>query len=125
MFADFREYYGLRVTDVFKFDGSLPIGEAAILARQLPHTSRTIAAVQGGSEYRGWDINTHLLAAAVDLLQVNNYMFAKVNSKKRVKAPTPVQRPGDAERRKRENASNPFAQMVQAQMNELTSAEEA
>lgn len=119
MFADFREYYGLRVTDVFKFDGSLPIGEAAILARNLPLTSRTIAAAQGGAEYMGWDMNTHLLAALVDSVQVSNYMFAKVNSKKRVKAPVPVPRPGDAERRKREAMNNPFAQMVQAQMTEL------
>lgn len=119
MLADFREYYGLRVTDVFKFDGSLPIGEAAILARELPQTSRTIAAVQGGKEYLGWDVNTHLMAAVVDLIGINNYMFAKVNSKKRVKAPVPVPRPGDAERRKREAMNNPFAQMVQAQMAEL------
>ncbi len=120
MFADFREYYGLRLTDVFRFDGSLLVGEAAILARQLPHTSRTMCAVQGGMEYRGWDVQTHLLAALVDSLNVSNYMFAKVNSKKRVKAPAPVPRPGDAERRKRENMNNPFAQMVQAQMNDLT-----
>jgi len=119
MLADFREFYGLRVTDVLKFDGSLPIWEAAILTRQLPHTSRTFSAVQGGGEYRDWDVNTHLMAALVDLMQVNNYMFAKVNSKKRVKAPVPVPRPGDAERRKRENMNNPFAQMVQAQMTEL------
>ncbi len=119
MLADFREFYGLRVTDVFKFDGSLPLWEAAILARQLPHTSRTVCAIQGGKEYQGWDINTHLLASLLDSVQVSNYMFAKVNSKKRVKAPVPVPRPGDAERRKRENANNPFAQMVQAQMIEL------
>lgn len=119
MFADFREFYGLRVTDVFKFDGSLPVGEAAILTRQLPLTSRTMAALQGGKEYLGWDMNTHLLAALVDSVGVSNYMFAKVNSKKRVKAPVPVPRPGDAERRKRENQNNPFAQMVQAQMTQL------
>jgi hypothetical protein len=125
MLADFREYYGLRATDIYRFDGSLPIWEAAILTRQLPHTSRTVAAVQGGKEYLGWDVNTHLMATLVDLLQVNNYMFAKVNSKKRVKAPTPIPRPGDAERRKRENQNNPFAQMVQAQMTELDNAKEA
>jgi hypothetical protein len=120
MLADFREFYGLRITDVLKFDGSLPVWEAAILTRQLPQTSRTVCAVQGGAEYLGWDINTHLLAAVVDALQVSNYMFAKVNSKKRVKAPVPVPRPGDAERRKRENLNNPFAQMVQAQLTELS-----
>lgn len=126
MFADFREYYGLRITDVYRFDGSLPLWEAAILARQLPLTSRTVAAVQGGKEYLGWDVNTHLMAALVDSVQISNYMFAKANSKKRVKEPIPVPRPGDAERRKRENMNNPFAQMVQAQMNELdTSAKEA
>lgn len=125
MLADFREYYGLRVTDVFKFDGSLPLWEAAILARQLPLTSRTLCAIQGGREFLGWDVNTYMLATIVDLLQVEGYMFAKVNSKKKPKVPKMVARPGDAERRRRENAQNPFAKMVQAQMTELESAKEA
>jgi hypothetical protein len=127
MFADFREYYGLRLTDVLRFDGSLPVREAAVLARQLPLDSRTHAAVQGGSEYRGWTIDTYLLAALVDALNTNTFAFVKANSKKRVKEPRPVPRPGDAERRKRENASNPFAQMVASSLDELktTSAEEA
>ena len=126
MLADFREFYGLRLSNVLRFDGSLPVEEAAILARQLPHNSRTLAALQGGEEYRGWDIQTHLLAALVDAMNTNTFLFAKVNSKKRVKAPHPVPRPGDAERRKREAMNNPFAQMVQAQMTDLnTDAKEA
>lgn len=119
MFADFREYYGLRLTDVMRFDGSLSIREAAILARQLPQTSRTFCAAQGGDEYRGWSIDTYLLAALLDSLNTNTYAFIKANSKKRVKEPRPVPRPGDAERRKREKANNPFALMVQAQLDDL------
>lgn len=119
MFADFREYYGLRLTDVLRFDGSLPIPEAAILARQLPPTSRTMAAIQGGDEFRGWSIDTYLLAALVDALNTNTFAFVKANTKKRVKEPRPVPRPGDAERRKRENASNPFAQMVMSSLDEM------
>jgi hypothetical protein len=122
MFADFREYYGLRLTDVMRFDGSLSVREAAILTRQLPHTSRTFCALQGGEEHRGWSIDTYLLASLVDALNTNTFAFIKANSKKRVKEPRPVPRPGDAERRKRENANNPFAQIVQASLDELKEA---
>lgn len=119
MFADFREYYGLRLTDVLRFDGSLPVREAAILARQLPPNSRLLSAIQGGSEYRGWTIDTYLLAALVDSMNTNTFAFVKANSKKRVKEPKSVPRPGDAERRKRENMSNPFAQMVMSSMDDM------
>lgn len=122
MFADFREYYGLRLTDVLRFDGSLSIREAAILTRQLPRASRTFAALQGGEEFRGWSIDTYLLAALVDGMNTNTFAFVKANTKKRVKEPRPVPRPGDAERRKRENASNPFAQIVHASLDDLKEA---
>jgi len=122
MFADFREYYGLRLTDVLRFDGSLSIREAAILARQLPQASRTFCAIQGGDEFRGWSIDTYLLAALLDSMNTNTFAFIKANTKKRVKEPRPVPRPGDAERRKRENASNPFAQIVHASLDELKEA---
>jgi hypothetical protein len=112
MFADFREYYGLRLSDVMRFDGSLPIWEAALLAEQLPPTSRTFSALQGGSEYRGWSIDTYLMASLVDAMNMNSFLFAKANSKKRIKEPKLVPRPGDAERRKQERDMNPFAMHV-------------
>src|SRR5690606_40909131 len=63
LIADFREYYSVRLLDVLKFDGSLNVAEAAILARKLPPSSRTVAAVQGGDEYWGWDFERHVLVS--------------------------------------------------------------
>lgn len=123
MIADFREYYGLRLTDVARFDGSLPVWEAAILTRQLPQTSRTFAAQQGGVEYLGWDMDRYFLAAIVDLLNANLTAFVQSHSKKKVKVPPPVPRPGDAERKKQQMLNNPFAVQVNSAMNELKEKE--
>lgn len=120
MFADFREYYNLRLSDVLEWDGSLPVWEAAILAKELPHSSRTMAMLQGGKEYWGWTLDRHILASLFDAVQVDTFAFVQANSKKKVKAPSPMPRPGDAERKKIENANNPFALMVKAQMQKLT-----
>jgi len=126
MFADFREYYNLRLSDVLEWDGSLPVWEAAILALELPHTSRTMAMLQGGKEYWGWTLDRHLFASLLDAIQVDTFAFVQAHTKKKVKPPKPVQRPGDAERVKRENDNNPFAQMVKMQMKNLEgNAEEA
>lgn len=125
MFADFREYYNLRLSDVLEWDGSLPVWEAAILALELPLSSRTMAMVQGGKEYWGWTLDRHLLASVLDSIQVDTFAFVQAHSKKKIKAPNPVQRPGDAERTKNENANNPFAQMVKMQMKNLDTTEEA
>lgn len=123
MIADFREFYGLRLLDVLRFDGSLPVWEAAILARQLPQTSRTFAGMQGGAEYLGWDLDRHLLAAILDVLNANLYAFVQSHSKKKLKVPPPVPRPGDAERKKQQMLNNPFALQVSSAMDELKEKE--
>lgn len=125
MIADFREYYNIRILDVLRFDGSLPIWEAAILAKQLPLTSRLKTMLQGGDEYFGWSLDTYLLAAVLDAVNAHAYAFVQANTKKKVKAPRPVPRPGDAERKKQKALNNPFAMQVNAQMNDLKEIKEA
>jgi hypothetical protein len=119
VFSDFREYYNLRLTDVYRFDGSLPVWEAAILMKQLPPSSRTMAALQGGREYWGWDVDRYMLAALLDAMNINTYAFVSANSKKKVKAPVAIPRPGDAERKALEAQNNPFAQIVKSQLKKL------
>lgn len=123
MFADFREYYNLRLSDVLRFDGSLPVWEAAILAKQLPPTSRTIAMLQGGIENWGWTMDRYLLAALLDAVNIDTFAFVQANSKKKVKPPHPVPRPGDAERKKQQMLNNPFALQVNSAMDDLKSKE--
>lgn len=109
----------MRLTDVLKFDGSLPVWEAVILLKQLPRTSRTAAMLQGGKEYWGWDIDRYILAAVLDAVNVNTFAFVSANSKQKVKPPAPMTRPGDAERKALEAQNNPFAQIVKKQMKQL------
>lgn len=87
--------------------------------RELPLESRLIAMQQGGKEYLGWSLDTHLLASILDSSNSHLHTFICANSKKKPKAPKPVRRPGDAERKKEAKQNNPFAKMVQAQMNKL------
>lgn len=124
LYADFREFYNLRLTDVLKFDGSLSVWEAALLAKKLPERSRTIAALQGGVEYQGWTLDRHLLASLLDAINSNTFAFVSANSKKKPKPPKPVQRPGDAERKQKEKENNPFALMVKKQMDALKSTDQ-
>lgn len=119
MFADFREYYGVRLSDVLRFDGSLPVWEAVVLAKQLPPTSRTMACLQGGIEYWGWTLDRHVMVSLLDAMQVQNYAFIQAHTKKTLKEPKPIERPGDAELKRQAAQNNPFAQMVNHQLKNL------
>ena len=119
LIADFREYYSVRLLDVLKFDGSLNIAEAVILARKLPPSSRTVAAVQGGDEYWGWDFERHVLVSILEAINAGNHLFASANSKKKIKPPKRLPRPGDEERKRKERENNPFALMVKRQLDAL------
>jgi hypothetical protein len=116
LYADFRQYYHVNLLDVLKFDGSLTVREAVILVEQLPFEARTVGMLQGGVEFRGWTVDRHLQASIVDALNSLNYMFLAVNTKKKPKPPVPLQRPGDAERKKQAKQNNPFALMVKSKM---------
>lgn len=109
----------MRLTDVYRFDGSLPVWEAAILLKQLPHSSRTMAMLQGGKEYWGWTVDRYVMAALLDAMNVNTFAFVSANSKKKVKPPVAIPRPGDAERKALEAQNNPFAQIVKQQLKKL------
>jgi len=122
MIADFREVYHLRLLDVL--DGTLSVAEAAILTEQLPPSSRTFAARQGGAEYWGWTLDRHLTAALVDAVRENTFAFIQSNTKKKLRNPQPIPRPGDEERKQQEKQNNPFALMVKAQMSKLRESEQ-
>jgi len=119
MFADFREYYNIRLSDVLRFDGSLPVWEAVVLAKQLPHSSRTMACLQGGIEYWGWTFDRHVMVALLDAMTIQNYAFISAHTETKIPKPRPVERPGDEERRRVEAQNNPFAQMVNHQLKKL------
>lgn len=119
MFADFREYYDIRLSDVLRFDGSLPVWEAVVLAKQLPPTSRTMACLQGGIEYWGWTLDRHVMVSMLEAMRIQNFAFISAHTEKKIQAPTPIARPGDEERRRMEAQNNPFAQIVKQKLAQL------
>lgn len=70
-----------------------------MLAEELPDDSAFVAYLAGGREYRGWTFDRHLLAGIFDAVQVNTVTTAQVASKKKIKSPKPVPRPGGKPRR--------------------------
>lgn len=84
-----------------------------MLIRQLPPDSRTIASLQGGEQFLGWDADRYLLAALVDAVRENTYAFVSANSKKKPKQPEPVTRPNKAGR-SHQKKNNQFAAMAAA-----------
>lgn len=66
--ADFRQFYGLRLADVWT--GALGIREVILLSGQLLSIpdSRYLAELEGGPQFSGWDHDRALLADIRDLL---------------------------------------------------------
>jgi hypothetical protein len=74
--------------------GGLSLRRPAVLVRELPGTSRLAVALRGGPAHDGWDIRTHLLAAAVDAINANTHAVIQLNSRKRIRPPATLPRPG-------------------------------
>lgn len=119
MIADFQQFYGLDLLDVFKFDGSLTPVRAALLIEKLPFESRYFAVVQGGSDFLGWTPTYHALVSLIEQQSWTNFILAQSNSKKKLKTPKSIARPGDKERKKEQNKGNLFSLTVQRTMTKM------
>lgn len=64
------------------------------LIEHMPVDSALAAAAQGGSQFRGWRIDTYLLATIADLLQNANYQRGGAKGTK----PKPISRPADSKK---------------------------
>lgn len=80
-----------------------------VYIRQLPLESRTVALRRGGEDFWGWGVDRYMLAQAIDAIQMVGHAVAQSNSKKKVKAPKPVYRPG-----KKPKVANPFRTKLEA-----------
>lgn len=83
----------------------------------LGEDSAYIAARKGGPKYRGWDYDRYLRTYHAEVTRNLLYVLQKVNGGK-VKAPPPMWRPDDAER-KRTEGQNMFAAMAKQALSEL------
>lgn len=83
-----------------------------LLINQLPLASRTVAALRGGEQFIGWDVDRYFLATLIDSVQQVAYVTAAANSKRKPKAPKPTSRPSRVQ--KNAGANNPFRQHLAA-----------
>lgn len=111
--ADFQSHYGLNLVVELRPGGMSP-RQVLALIRQLPPESRTVAALRGGEQFQGWGVDRYLMASIVDAIQQNTYAFISANSKRKPKAPEPVQRPSKNSGSQRDNKTNMFRQQLAA-----------
>lgn len=83
-----------------------------MLVNQLPLASRTVAALRGGEQFNGWDVDRYFMATLIDAVNQVAYVTAAANSKRKPKAPKPVSRPTRVQKSAAEN--NPFRQRLAA-----------
>lgn len=105
--ADFQSEYGINL--VKEMEQGLSPAQIIVYIRQLPLESRTVALRRGDEEYWGWGVDRYLLAQLIDAVQMTTHAVVQSNSKKRVKAPKPVYRPG-----KKPKVANPFRAQLEA-----------
>lgn len=79
------------------------------LIRTLPANSRLVAAMRGGGQFRGWDVDRYLLASILDAIQGLTYVTAKQNGGK-AKKPEPTYRPEKA----KPTGANTFSAMARS-----------
>jgi hypothetical protein len=64
------------------------------LVEHIPDDSALQAQLRGGRQHRGWSTAAYLAAAQVDASHDTAWVIASANSRKSVKRPVRVQRPG-------------------------------
>jgi hypothetical protein len=109
--ADLQAEYGLNLVDIVR-TGSHDPATILVLIKQFPLGSRTVAALRGGEQFIGWDVDRYLLAQLIDGVNRVAYTVAAANSKRKPKAPKPTVRPSRAQ--KSTGESNPFRQRLNA-----------
>lgn len=71
------------------------------LIRGLPLGSRFSAEKRGGPQFRGWDVNTYALAAAVNGIRALTHVYISAHSKNKPKPPDPFPIPDSSVRRRK------------------------
>lgn len=115
IYFDLHRYVGLNLVDLLSEGSTYSPREIVILILNLPIDSATMAAIQGGSEFRGWGIGEYQQAAMIDAIQQNTYAVVAANTDKKSKMPKPPERayrPGN--KQANEKKTNSFATMASA-----------
>lgn len=108
---DLKRYYGVELADVLVEGSGLTPRKVLLYIRALPADSATVAAMRGGLEFYGWDLDVYMLANLLDAIRENTYVtMMAAGPKKKPKPPEPFQRPG-SEKKKQQNV---FVSMARA-----------
>jgi hypothetical protein len=110
--ADFQQEYGLNLIDLLKEGSGYEPSTILVLVNQLPLASRTVAALRGGDQFIGWDVDRYYMATLIDAVNQVAYVTAAANSKRKPKAPKPMPRPSRVQKNAAQN--NPFRQRIAA-----------
>lgn len=94
---------------VREMEQGLSPAQIIVFIRQLPLESRTVALRRGSEDFWGWGVDRYMTAQLIDSVQMVGHAVAQSNSKKKVKAPKPVYRPG-----KKPKVANPFRTQLEA-----------
>lgn len=113
IYFDLHHYAGLNLVDALRDGSGYSPRQLLALIRQLPLESATVAALRGGSQFRGWGLDRYISSQMVDALQENTYVTAATSGalKRKPKPPKPSYRPNKDEGKKK---GNMFSSMAQA-----------
>ena len=116
LLADFEQYTRYHFLDLLVDGSGLTPRLALALIKQLPLGSRTVAILQGGPEFQGWDMNMYMMANLFDAISQNTYVtVAAASGKKKPAKPKPMERP--QMKVQRTKGKNSFAAVALQMMN--------
>ena len=113
--ADLAHFYQRDLLDVWR--GTLSPRAVYELVEHIPDDSALQAQLRGGRQHRGWSVAAYLAAAQVDAAHDIAWVTASAASRKTVKRPARVQRPGGLAaqpRRQLDLSSHPLARPLPA-----------
>lgn len=113
IFFDLHRYAGgLNLVKALEDDSGYSPRQLLHLIMSLPVESATMAALQGGDEFRGWGVLEYQIASLIDSVRENTYVLISANSKKKPEKPEPTYRPKQKQSQK--TKPNSFAAMAAA-----------
>lgn len=118
IYFDLHHYCGgLNLVDLVRDGSGYSPRQILWLINGLPTESATKSEIQGGQHYRGWTVNSYLIANVADAVRENTWHRSAINTEKGKKTPEepkPTYRPGDERVKKAAKKRNPFAARLAA-----------
>ena len=102
--ADFQEYYGVDLRDIFDPKARLTPLWVLLLLKGLPEGSRFVAEKRGGQHFRGWDATRYATVSLVNAVRALQWTYVAAHSKSKPKQPDPFPMPESLTKKRKPNA---------------------